>query len=163
MRFEQMVILLLSITVLSSSVVASAQARPPAQPAGESFTVLAQGTTSAIDRERFAVIRDEAAFKALWNQHNAGVSPTPPVPEVNFSKDMVIAGFAGTRDTGGYVLRFDALLRKGNDLEARLTLMQPSNQCMVAQMMTAPFVLVTTHRNSLRVSFKRDTKISPQC
>ena len=72
--------------------------------AASAFTVLAQGTQSGIERQRFETLRDAAALRKLWQAHNAGVSPTPPVPDVDFSKEMVIAAFAGTRNSGGYAL-----------------------------------------------------------
>ena len=108
------------------------------------FTVLAQGTQSGIERQRFETLRDAAALRKLWQAHNAGVSPTPPVPEVDFSKEMVIAAFAGTRKSGGYVLSVSRITVYPDRIEIDLSLTQPGSDCMVTEALTQPFVFAKT-------------------
>lgn len=163
MRFGKTIGLLLTLATVMAPLQTLAQAESQAHPSTGLFTVLQQGTISAIDQERFEVIRNKPTFKSLWKQHNAAISPPPPLPNVDFSKDMVIAVFSGNKNTGGYVLNFDALENRGDRLEAILTLSQPGNQCMVAQVITAPFVIVKTRRTSLDVSVKLNTRTVDGC
>jgi len=112
--------------------------------AASAFTVLAQGTQSGIERQRFETLRDAAALLKLWKAHTAGVSPAPPVPEVDFSKEMVIAAFAGTRKSGGYVLSVSRITVYPDRIEIDLSLIQPVPDCMVTKALTQPFVFAKT-------------------
>jgi hypothetical protein len=106
--------------------------------AAGAFTVLAQGTQSGIERQRFETLRK------LWQAHTATVSPSPPVPDVDFSKEMVIAAFAGTRNSGGYVLSISGIRVYPDRIEIDLSLTQPCSDCMVTGAMTQLFVFAKT-------------------
>ena len=112
--------------------------------AAGAFTVLAQGTQSGIERQRFETLRDTVALRKLWQAHTAGVSSTPPVPDVDFSKEMVIAAFAGTRNNGGYILSISRITVYPDRVEIDLSLTQPGSDCMVTEALTQPFVFVKT-------------------
>jgi hypothetical protein len=108
------------------------------------FTVLAQGTQSGIERQRFETLRDAATLLKLWKAHTAGVSPAPPLPDVDFSKEMVIAAFAGTRNSGGYALSVSRISVYPDRIEIDLSLTQPGSDCMVTEALTQPFVFAKT-------------------
>lgn len=46
--------------------------------------------STQISTQRFVAIRDQAAWSAFWAEYNEGVSPTPPLPVVDFSAEMVL-------------------------------------------------------------------------
>jgi len=117
------------------------------------FTVLAQGSYSGVDTERFEVIRDEPAFRSLWIAHTAGTSPTSPLPQLDFAKDMVIAAFAGTKSTGGYSLNISSITAEKERLKVILSLTQPGPDCMVSQVLTQPYVMVKTTRSPKSANF----------
>jgi len=112
--------------------------------AAGAFTVLAQGTQSGIERQRFETLRDTVALRKLWQAHTAGVSPAPPLPDVDFSKEMVIAAFAGTRNNGGYIMSISRITEYPDRIEIDLSLTQPGSDCMVTEALTQPFVFVKT-------------------
>jgi hypothetical protein len=37
------------------------------------------------------VVRDSTAWRRVWEEAYSGISPAPPLPEVDFSRDMVLA------------------------------------------------------------------------
>ena len=53
---------------------------------------------SGIDTPQQTVARTAAEFEALWKKH----APGQTVPTVDFTKQMVLAVFLGTRPTGGF-------------------------------------------------------------
>jgi len=112
--------------------------------AAGAFTVLAQGTQSGIERQRFETLRDAAALRKLWQAHTTTVSPSPPVLNVDFSKEMVIAAFAGIRNNGGYVLSVSKINVYRDRIEIDFSLTQPGSDCMVTEALTQPFVFVKT-------------------
>lgn len=50
---------------------------------------------SAIRDRRLVVIRDLSNWDALWREHTASVSPSPAMPAINFTQEMVIGIFLG--------------------------------------------------------------------
>ncbi|WP_228720029.1 protease complex subunit PrcB family protein [Methylococcus geothermalis] len=118
------------------------------------FTVLAQGTQSGIEDERTAVILDEAAFRSLWASHVVGSVPAPSLPEVDFASDMVIAAFAGAKNSGGYRLSVAGIEEKDRRIRVNLVLNRPGAGCMTAQVVTQPHVWVKTRRSALPVEFR---------
>ncbi len=122
------------------------------------FMVLEQGTHSGIAAQRFDTVRDQAALRSLWREHRAGASPAPPMPEVDFSKEMVVAAFAGQKNTGGYQLNLTGLDRRGGRIDISLSLTQPGPDCLVAQALTQPFVIVRIPHSNKPVNFRLSAK-----
>lgn len=60
------------------------------------FQEVTPNVPSAISERRLVVIRDLTAWDTLWREHTAGISPSPPMPGINFSQNMVIGIFLGT-------------------------------------------------------------------
>lgn len=59
------------------------------------------GHDSRITTARLLVVRDEAAWRALWSEHTGDASPAVPprrhrAPIIDFSRCMVVASFAGS-------------------------------------------------------------------
>jgi hypothetical protein len=129
---------------------------------GESveFAVLEQGTHSGIQTKRFETIKDNSAFRSLWLAHTTGTSPAPPMPELDFSKEMVIAAFVGMKNTGGYILNISGIESKNERLEVNLLLRQPSPDCIVPETLTQPYVMVKTIKSSLVPQFNLSTTTS---
>ena len=63
---------------------------------------IASGAMSGVMRPRQEVLKTADAWQKVWNEHTARVQPKPPLPAVDFHKEMVVAIFMGQRPTGGY-------------------------------------------------------------
>ncbi|UOA08957.1 protease complex subunit PrcB family protein [Methylobacter sp. S3L5C] len=113
-------------------------------PQSETFTVLAQGSDSHIEQQHFQILRDNTDLQKLWDSHLEGVSPKPSAPDVNFSNETIIAAFAGTKNTGGYVLNITGINVYPDRVQIDLSLIKPGDNCMVSTVLTQPFVLVKT-------------------
>ena len=66
------------------------QGTPPA------MRTVDRGDQSNIDDARQAVVRTQAEFDRLWRQHAADRAQ----PKIDFSKEMVVGVFLGSRPTG---------------------------------------------------------------
>ncbi len=134
------------------------------------IALLGQGESSGITALRFAVIRDAAAWAALWTEHAGGGTP----PAVDFAREMVVGLWLGARPSGGYsveILRMVVPYRiavggwcpppselpigaawpctggtevSGFLVDARET--RPGPGCVVTQGVTHPFVIVRVPR-----------------
>jgi hypothetical protein len=112
-------------------------------------TTVARGTLSSIDQARQVVVRTEAEWEALWQHHGSG----QPTPKIDFRARMVLGVFAGSRSTAGYAVEIVGVRRDGADLVVEYREVKPGRDQMVAQIITAPFHLVSVDRQDGAVRF----------
>lgn len=105
-------------------------------------TLIAEGTRSAIEAPRQMIIKDKAAFAALWAEHSAHENPAPTMPRVNFAADTLVAVFAGNQPTGGHAIALAGLDKIHGGWELRLSLISPGPDCMTTQAMTQPWMMI---------------------
>lgn len=135
-------------------------------PAPRSTTTAVADSSSAIVRLYAAaqsaygepaevVARDAAAWRAAWNAawpNSAG--GTPAAPAVDFARDMVILVATGSRPTGGYSVRVDAVEPVGTGAVVRYTVTAPGAGCMTTQAITSPIAVVRVPRVDGAVRFE---------
>jgi len=116
---------------------------------GLPMTTVAQGTMSSIDQPLQVVIRTQAEWQALWKRHGAG----QPAPAVDFRGAMVVGVFLGSRPTAGYKVDIVEVRKTPDGLVVEYREGQPPPDRMVAQVITAPFHLVSCDRQDGAVKF----------
>ncbi|MGV7643070.1 protease complex subunit PrcB family protein, partial [Mycobacterium kansasii] len=67
---------------------------------------------SGVSRPEQVVARTEPEWRALWERHAPGRTP----PAVDFSKNMVVAVFLGSRPSGGYQVQITGVRTQGTTL-----------------------------------------------
>jgi PrcB C-terminal len=102
-----------------------------------------KGTTSQIEASRQAVAQSAAEWSTLWSQH-AGDRARPAV---DFSKEMVVAVFLGTRPTAGFSVEIVGAREEGATLIVSYRESRPQPGSVTAQILTSPyhFVAVPKH------------------
>ncbi len=106
------------------------------------FETVDQGERSGIRDERQVVVRDAQGWAALWAEHVAGRIPEPPVPEVDFTREMVIGYFLGERPTGGYFVEVQEIWVLESKVWVRVVVTSPRPGDPVIQVLTQPYHLV---------------------
>jgi hypothetical protein len=66
----------------------------------------------------FKVIRDQQEWEDFWADHKSGMYPRPPVPEVNFNRDMVLVALMGNFPSSGYGISIEHTAKHGQTLTA---------------------------------------------
>lgn len=120
---------------------------------GLPIATVAQGTMSSIDEPLQVVVRSQAEWETLWKGHGS----SQPAPTVDFGKKMVVGVFLGSRPTAGYRVEIAEIVCDGSALVARYTEKKPPADRMVAQVLTAPFHLVSCDRRDGAVRFEPKT------
>ena len=115
------------------------------------FKTVARGTQSGIEETREAVVRTAAEWKALCASH----SPGQPCAAADFTKTTILGVFLGTRPTAGFAVEVTGVVRDGDALVVTYRERRPGPDEMAAQMLTAPFHLVSVERFSGPVRFRR--------
>lgn len=116
---------------------------------------------SGITDSRRVVIRDGAAWQALWQEAVRNLLPPPQAPEVNFTQEMVIAASLGQRPTGGYDISIDAVYEAEGQLFVVVRETAPSPGSIVTQAVSAPVAAVAAPRSDAPVIFVPASEANP--
>ena len=101
---------------------------------GDALTI-AKGDQSNVDDARQVLVRTEAEWTKLWQQH----APDHPKPAVDFSKEMVVAVFMGSRPTAGFSTAIISATAANGALNVRYSESRPPAGGVTAQVLTFPY------------------------
>jgi len=111
-----------------------------------------KGLNSDIDAARQVAVRTAGEWSALWAQH-AGERAKPAV---DFSKDMLVAVFMGSRPTAGFALEITGVRQDGATLVVSYTETRPAPDRVAAQVLTSPYHIVAVPKGAATtVKFER--------
>ena len=112
---------------------------------------LDRGAHSNLDERLTASARTDAEWTALWKRHNYD----KPVPPVDFSKEMVVAVFMGSRPTGGFSVEITSAAESGGKFVVSYRESAPRPDAMTAQVLTAPYHLAAVAKSALPIAFEK--------
>ena len=110
-----------------------------------------KGEQSNVDSARQVVIRTEADWTKLWQQH----SPDRQRPTVDFAKDMIVGVFMGSRSSAGYNISIVSTFAKDGTVLVRYQESTPRPGTMTAQVLTFPYHLVAIPKAAGDVKFEK--------
>jgi hypothetical protein len=100
------------------------------------------------------VLRDEASFAAVWGAAYQNPGGTPPLPHVDFERDIVIAVALGEQGSGGYTIEVSRVTRRGGLLVVDVESALPGSACAVSLALTQPIDIVKVPAVGGLVSFE---------
>jgi PrcB C-terminal/Putative zinc-finger len=100
------------------------------------------GNRSGLTRKRTILITSQSRLAKIWAQIWAVRINPPPMPYVDFSRQVAVVCSLGTQTTGGYALRIMNVDRVGNILRVRVTTKRPTKGTGLTQALTQPYSLV---------------------
>jgi hypothetical protein len=115
------------------------------------LTTIDKGTQSNVDEGRQVSIRTDAEWTRLWQQHK----PDRPKPAVDFSKQMVLGVFMGSRATGGFAVEILDATEAGGGLTVHYRETIPSPGAVTAQVISSPYHLVAVSKVTGTVTFEK--------
>jgi protease stability complex PrcB-like protein len=111
-----------------------------------------KGVMSQMDDSRLASARSVAEWSKLWNLH-AGERTRPAV---DFSKEVVVGVFLGTRPTAGFSMEIVGVRVEGAALVVSYKETRPAPDSVAAQVLTSPFHIVAVPKGATTdVKFER--------
>ena len=114
-----------------------------------------KGDQSNIDDAKQVLVRTEAEWTKLWQQHATG----RPRPAVDFSKEMVVGLFMGSRPNAGFSTAVTSATAGNGALIVRYTETKPGPGSVSAQILTFPFHLVAIPKAAVTdVKFEKVAK-----
>ena len=124
-----------------------------AQPAPS--RTIEKGDQSNIDSAKQVLVRTDAEWTALWRQH----SPDRPKPKVDFSKEMVVGLFMGSRSNAGFSTAVTTTTAANGALIVKYTETIPAPGAITAQVLTFPYHLVAIPKSDAKdVKFEKAEK-----
>ena len=105
---------------------------------------------SGIDAPRTAVVRSADEWTALWKDH----ARSAKAPAVDFSREMVVAVFLGTKPSGGYSVEIAQIEKRDNEVLVTYRERQPGPDDIVTMALTSPFHIVRTEAAAGKITFK---------
>ena len=141
-------VLLPKLPMSPISPMSRAQTPPPA------VRTVGKGQTSEIDAPRQAAVRSAAEWSALWKTHD----PAAPLPAVDFSREMIVAVFLGSRPTAGYAVEIVRAVGNSASLVVEYVETAPSGDTITAQILTAPYHLAAIPKHDGEVRFQKVVK-----
>jgi hypothetical protein len=124
------------------------------------FETIEQGLNSGYPEAASYVVRSREDWAVLWERAHAKVIPVPPLPPVDFSQQMVVGVFQGSRPSGGYRIEVTELLDTGAALEVAVRTSSPGRGCATTTAFTEPYHLVQTERLDREAVFAYDEVVT---
>jgi hypothetical protein len=110
-----------------------------------------KGPMSGIDAPRQVTVRTPAEFATLWKSHAADRK----MPDVDFTKNMVVGIFLGSRPTAGFGVEIVSAQPESGTLLVKYKETRPSRDTIAAQVLTSPFHLVAVPKFDGPVRFEK--------
>lgn len=107
------------------------------------------------------VVRDREAWRDLWeNALQHGGAEPPPLPAVDFTRDMLVVAALGTVGSGGYSVAVERVDEVGRTLVVEVTRRTPGPSCGTIAALTSPVDIVRLRRIEAPVEFRDRTVVS---
>jgi hypothetical protein len=118
------------------------------------ITTIDKGLNSAVEEAKTVTARTEAEWMKVWRAHDID----RPVPKVDFTRDMVVGVFMGTRTSSGYSVEIVGTRADGRALVVEYRETVPAKGMMTAQFLTSPYHLASVPRVDGDVKFESAAK-----
>ena len=140
-------------SVGSSGTTPAPQGSPtvPVNAPAEVFETIDIGDQSGVAGERPQVFKldTKSGWEELWSRHQANVLPAPRVPDVDFSREMVIVAVDQTEPSGGYRFEITGIEEIEGRLVVRVSKTIPGPDCIVTAVITQPSHIVRIAKSDL--------------
>ena len=147
-----MIALVIALVMLQTPAAPPAAARSTMRTMPEPPVTIGKGDQSNVDDGRMVTVRTEAEWTRLWQQHN----PDRPRPAIDFSKQMVVGVFMGSRNTAGFAVEIVSASDADGVGTVHYRETVPPKGAVTAQVITSPYHLVSIPKSASTVKFQKE-------
>lgn len=108
------------------------------------------GTDTQLVWPQIRVIADEGEFTSFWKSLHRNMTPIPPLPSIDFSRNEVVAVVDMVRPTGGYSIEVKEVQEGMDGIWLTILRRKPGAGCFTAQSLTQPYHLVAIRKSGKR-------------
>lgn len=132
-------------------------AAPPVQEVR--WEIVASGNQAVTGEGRqFSIATSQSELVRLWNQAYGSILTPPPLPDVDFRRESVVAMFLGTQPTGGYGLGVREVTLEDNEVYVTVDITEPGPNSITTQALTNPWIFVRVGRPDVSVAWFRSAE-----
>jgi hypothetical protein len=115
---------------------------------------------SGFDTPARLVVRDAVTWQGVWAQTFRGGS-VPPIPVIDFSREMLVVVALGSHSSGGYGILLDgASAEATGDLAVAVRSISPGSGCGVTAAFTQPVDIARVPRRDGAVRFVESSEVT---
>ena len=120
---------------------------------GTTMTVrsIEKGSQSYVENATTITARTAEEWAAAWKRH----APDRPLPPVDFSREMVLGVFTGTRTSAGYSVEIVSVDKQADGVVVRYRETRPGRGAVAAQIITSPYHFVAVPKEQGGVRFEK--------
>ena len=138
----------------------------PQSPQSVTITRLSTGSDpftyySGLTESTRLVIRDASAWAEMWARLSTA-RPVPPLPTVDFNREMVVVAALGARPSGGHSIVVESASREGGSVYVTVRSEVPGSGCLLSQALTSPVDVARMPRTDDPVQF-RERNVTRAC
>jgi hypothetical protein len=127
------------------------------------FIVVENGSQCAIKTEKQLLINSKEEFEKIWNENFSLFIPVPALPEIDFSKKMVIAAWLGEVNKGGYNIDIQSINIEKEIMTITIKHIQPGRTCMSTMAIEQPFLFASTDKFPVEKTKFKTVKEIKEC
>ncbi len=110
------------------------------------------GTYSLQETAKRVVVKDQKGWEEVWGIMNGRMMPKPEVPKIDFDRQMVVAAFMGSRNSGGFSVKITGIESNGK-LTVKVKESSPAKGMAGAAVITQPYHAVVVPKSDKPVEF----------
>lgn len=132
--------LLLTATAIASLACGRGTNLPAAQGDSVPLTVISTTPYSAYTEPQRVVLRTPEAWSGAWATIWAGAVPQPPLPDVDFEREVVVLAAAGVYPQRGPSITMPSAALAAGAVRVTVLEVAPGSECVVAPVQSSPVV-----------------------
>jgi hypothetical protein len=127
------------------------------------FEVIHGGAYASVSEKKQVMVTNNDDYQKLMSEVYANLDQMPRIPEVDFTKNDVVAVFMGAKNTGGYSINVDKVIKRTDAVTVSVYETSPGSKCILTQSVTQPYEIVKVPKLNQKVKFlfKQRTKDCP--
>jgi PrcB C-terminal len=106
------------------------------------FRNLKQGWAGLEHKAGMFVARTDRSWESHWRRLHSARNSVPPIPDLDWATEIAVGYVLGSRPTGGYGARIEALRGADGWLDVCVLEIQPGPTCFTPQAFINPFHVV---------------------
>lgn len=121
-----------------------------------SFEIIEKGYYSGIVEKQNLVIDSNESWSILWEHLKSNIEPAPSIPEIDFSKNTVIAVFQGEKSTGGYSIEVTKIEEFEGKIIVKIKERNPGPGEIVTEAFTQPYNIEKISKTNKKIEFQNE-------
>ena len=136
--------------------------RTPAADRPPEVAFLAIWSSNGLIERTRAVIKDSSQWASLWHTLVKEQAPLPPLPRVDFAREMLIVVGAGARPSGGFTIMIDSVVASSGKLTAFVRENGPGPGCGAGLGLSTPAGLARLPRFDVPMEYS-ESRVRRAC